>query len=351
MNPNQTVILNPRTKTTLDRLIGLNQAFELHAIGTTNHCPMALIALARMGATSIQLERFFERWTSEHGIKKHELAQELAFPSDYNWTTSLNQLPDFTRLSHWFLQRLQRESIHSVLGEVFQRVPFAPATSAFHSIIRLGYGLEQNYPSEVAAGLSSYVVGHLALPLPDESTVYAASVESGLSQLRSTFSGSSWSSAMITERLRKIAHDIRFRSVLLRAPQYSANPKQFQIDLSVQAVRLYLTTKDFTILHMVTGTYAAKLIESKLEDHRLAWMIDSVWSAYCAAYVSVGAPDLNETQSFQGFDQKPNWAPLFEAVLESDNDHQVKMIYTCWHEFLNTKNLDYWYAAQLAFYG
>jgi hypothetical protein len=351
MYPNENAILNSQVKTTLDRLISLNQSFELDAIGTTNHCPMALIALAHLGASSTQLEHFFERWTTEHAIKKHQLDQESVLPGDYDWTNSLNQLPHFSRLSLWFLQRLQLERIHAILSEVIQRVPFAPATNAFHSIIRVGYGLQQNYPSEIAAGLSSYVVGHLVLPLPDESTVCAMSAESGLIQLQSTFSGSSWNSSMITERLRKIAQDTRFRSQLPRAPQYPANSEQFLIDLSALAVRLYLTTKDFTILHMVTGTYAAKLIESKLEDYQLQRMINSVWSAYCAAYVSVGAPDLNEAHLIHGFSREPDWAPLIEAALESDDDHQIKMIYTCWREFSNSRNLDYWYAAQLAFKG
>jgi hypothetical protein len=139
--------------------------------------------------------------------------------------------------------------------------------------------------------------------------------------------------------------------VLPLPPKYNANSRQFLDDLSAQAVRLYLTTKDFTILHMVTGMYAAKLIESNLEDRHFQSAIESVWSSYCAAYVSVGAPDLNGTKLIGNLNQAPNWRALIGAVLESVDDHQIKMIYTCWREFSNTGNLDYWYAAQLAFSG
>ncbi len=81
--------LKPSVHNQLYRLLDLNQEFELHAVGTTNHCPMALIALARMGASANRLQDFFDQWTKKYAIKRLALAEPA--PVVTHWSLFLNQ--------------------------------------------------------------------------------------------------------------------------------------------------------------------------------------------------------------------------------------------------------------------
>ncbi len=145
---------------TLNELLDANARFDLAAKGTTNHCPMALIALAKMGASPERLRQFFDRWEREVAL--------IAPPVDTtitrrDWTEHLGDLAAFGALRQCFQDWVMDAGPVPVIEAVLQAGRFAPASNAFHALIRLAYGIEAGHAGEIASGLASFVASYLPI--------------------------------------------------------------------------------------------------------------------------------------------------------------------------------------------
>lgn len=305
----------------LHKLLDANSAFALNAKGTTNHCPMALCALAEMGASDQRLQEFFDMWRERYAI---------AAPANTNrieradWQAWLGKPDAFGALSECFAEWMHANGIDAVARAVLRAQPFAPATGAFHAIIRLAYGLEVNHAGEAAAALAAYVSGYL--PVDAAQLPSAPAVEAALERLSQAMQGKSYASAgpSITAKLRGVAHDPVFAAALSMPPSASLLD-----EMARAAIQIYWQTNDFTALHMVTGIAAARSIGGLLP----ADAIEPTWAAFCAAYVSFGAPPLQATGEM---DDSGNWEEFAAAATKSDNDHVIKLVHICRRESQRT---------------
>jgi Questin oxidase-like len=328
----------------LNRLLELNQTFALNAVGTTNHCPMALMALAEMGASPLQLQVFFDSWTRKHKIETLMGLDKPPHHPTKHWSLHLNQPDAFGELKTYFSVRLQTETTTQLLTELITEHAFAPATGAFHALIRMGYAIEHDHAAELASGLAAYVVGYRPLPVAEKSASAAKNVLEALKQLRSVYGDSQWTANQITARFTDIANDARLVSSL----QHPPNSHDLIAQMSAHAVQIYLQTQNFTALHMVTGIFAARLFLDKLQQPLNSQILGSLWSSFCIAYISIGAPDIDFAIQDTQQTQTPNWPSIFNCALQSQDDHLIKMVYTCWREFTYSGKVDFWVAAQMA---
>jgi hypothetical protein len=53
---------------------------------------------------------------------------------------------------------------------------------------------------------------------------------------------------------------------------------------------------------------------------------DALWLAACAGYASVGAPPPQPAEAPQGL---PEWPEIGPGAIVSNDDHVIKMTYTC----------------------
>jgi hypothetical protein len=322
----------------LAQLLDANSRFALDARGTTNHCPMALVALARMGASGDRLQAFFDHWAATYAI----VETEPAAPVDGDWLGQLGNAAAFSSLARHFGESIGARGAAAVIGEVLGRAPEAPATGAFHAIIRMAYGIEAGHAGEIAAGLAAYVATNLPIPIAWNGRQAARSVEDGLAGVSSRFAGAAWPPGSITGQLRAIAADPDFCSVLPAPPA----GESVLDDMARAAIELYWQTPGFTILHMVTGMHAARVLFARLPAHSsntLAQrMVPSTWAAFCAAYVSVGAPPL---RAVAPPDSGAAWPEVLRLAAASDNDHVIKMADTCFQESLRDPGSPYYLAA------
>lgn len=125
---------------TLSELLDANIRFSLHAKGTTNHCPMALVALASTGADAQGLRQFFDAWEVKYAV----VATEAGTPvCTHEWQQQLGKSDSFAGLRACFQAWIQQEGADQVLTQVLTQIPFAPATGAFHALICTAYGLDR----------------------------------------------------------------------------------------------------------------------------------------------------------------------------------------------------------------
>ncbi|MGY3942990.1 questin oxidase family protein [Aeromonas tecta] len=296
----------------LHTLLDANQTFALNGRDTTNHCPMALHALHEMGATQAQLQRFFTHWQNTHALPAGlnnqgeeeetrfvQLRQQLAIRfADEGW------LPTFATL---LSQRL------------------SPAGGAFHPLIRFACALENGHLGEQAAALAAWQCK--ALILPAGSGEPCRDVTGLLAGLSMQWEGSRWPGEWITARLRQVAADPRWPDSL---PRSLDGEDAVLAQLAEAALPLYWQTRNFTVLHLVTGSRAAAIVARHLPTELRGPWQTLMWQAVAAAYITVGAPVLGAQRwpDVTGL----NWERVLTRAIASLDDHVIKLVHCCWRE-------------------
>lgn len=234
----------------------------------------------------------------------------------------------------------------AVMLQIFSRLPFAPATGAFHAVIRLSYGLEAMHDGEIAAGLAALVSSNLPIDIQIDQHRIAASVNDGLAALSEVLHGAVFKGDMITTRLRAVAANPLFRSALPAPPRLTPLDARLLDDMARAAIQLYWQTNNFTAMHMVTGLHAVRRVFSHLPEAIAESLLPDLWKAFCAAYVSIGAPPVAESAAHSLKGEADAWPQLFRLALASDDDHDIKTVYTCYCENLRAPSSLYHAAAE-----
>ena len=303
----------------LSELLDANARFDLAARGTTNHCPMALVALAEMGASSARLQEFFDMWEREYALSAPPVDTIIA---RHEWAGHLGERAAFGALHLCFQDWIADAGPVPVITAVLQEVPFAPATQAFHALIRLAYGIEVGHAGEIASGLASLISSHLPIDVSLDENPTADSVDTGFDHVAQALSDVAFQGNSITSRLRVAATDVRFGSAVLAPPADVG----LLDDLARATIGAYWRKPDFTLLHTVTATRAARIVFAQLHDSLIKQLLPSLWVALCAAYATVGR--LADAEANVP-DPAIDWGDVCRMAVASDDDHVIKMTYTC----------------------
>lgn len=328
----------PSRHTELHALLDANHEFSLMHSDTTNHCPMALTALAEMGAEPHQLRAFFDFWESERA--------EPAEPVEYDigwgrWDAALGRLDAFPALLRVMEERVAARGVEDTARQVLASLPFSPGGGAFHPLIRLAFALRAGHAGEAAAGLAYYLSGYLRLPAGLDAQAPAASAEDGLARLSRALAGWNSPDYWIHDRFDAVLADPRFAAALPGAPQTA----DWLDALARAALRVYWQTDNFTALHMVTATLALRDVLEHLPGLPAEDWYPALWQTFCVAYVSIGAPAL-EAEELP--DAQPAWPLLLQRVLNVRNEHVIKLVYACHREFQRSGDVFYHAAAARA---
>ena len=110
------------------------------------------------------------------------------------------------------------------------------------------------------------------------------------------------------------------------------------------AIRIYASTNNFTALHLVTTTHALRLLAPFLSNPNEA--LRYYWQAVCAAYISIGAPVVIDV-NLSKFTVIP-WNDIFSEAVKNNDDHVIKLVYSCYMEDKIYHNSPYNYVAAKA---
>ncbi|WP_259460592.1 questin oxidase family protein [Paraburkholderia sp. BL23I1N1] len=280
---------------------------------------MALVALAEMGASPDRLQKFFDMWERKYALTAPPVDTIV---SRHEWSRQLGNAAAFGASRVCFLDWIAEAGSVPVIAAVLKEVPFAPATQAFHALIRLAYGIQAAHPGEIASGLAALISSHLHIDAHFDESRMAESVEAGIDHVVRAMGNDGVPGNSITSRLRTVANDVRFRQAILAPP--AAVP--LLDDLARATIHAYWRSPDFTVLHTVTATHAARILLAQLPDTAAAQLLPSLWIALCAAYATVRRPSNVETDSP---DVTVSWSDVCRMAVASNDDHVIKMAYTC----------------------
>ena len=259
----------------------------------SNHRPMALMALKRLGADDARLAAF----DATYSRRLQAMPPPEPWPAGEPWPDHLGDTRWWPRFRALFTEWLQEEG-HDLLTPVLPRLLQGVGGAAFHGLIRTAYGLQAGHAGEIADGLAYWACRWLPLD-----GTPAATPRVGL----------------IFEAMADAAAAPGFEAAVRRVPLDAGTLERLARD----AASLYAASGDFAVLHLVTSAHAMRSVLRFVDDplhgvagYRRAWV-----AARRASGAKAGRPaDLLPWDEIVGF------------ALTSDDDHLVKLVDSCREE-------------------
>jgi hypothetical protein len=310
----------PARRATLRELLAENRARDPEfGGGLSNHQSMALGALAKLGADDARLAGFADEYAS----RLRPLRDAAPLVSD-DFRASIGSPPALVGLVHRFEADLAARGRRALLAEVLPALMPGVSGGAFHGLIRTAYALDAEEDAELAHALAYFVT--VAEPLRELPAPRAAA---------SLGPTASFARAEADPRLKRGFHGVRIVDALRPAAEQpliddvvaDLHLGETTLDeLASFALDVYMRTLDFTAIHMVTSTHAIRLLLPYLPepDVALRYQFQALLVASLTIAASQNVPRPGPTL--------PSWSALTARALDSKDDHDVKLVFTCREE-------------------
>jgi len=268
-----------------------------YANGMANHLAMALVALDRLGASDDRLREFAAMYQQRLRAKPEAEAKQAAK----------------------FAAELQEKGREAFLRDAACRLTPGLASEAFHGLIRTAYAVDSGDDTDLPDAITSWVLGYEELGRFEELR-WDKAVDAFTAINRDDRFPRDLAGRSITGRIRKIIAIPAF-------DDYRFGIRNLELgDVAKIAALLFLATGDFTILHLVTACHATRILRPYLAVDA----VSHLGVAMIAAYASIGRPDFDA--DLQPARDLPDWPSLAARTILSDDEHDLKLVYSCLQE-------------------
>jgi len=306
-------VASPALIEALDRQVGFDARTRQ---GLSNHLPMELLALDRLGASPDRLEAMLDRWA---GHMLDERSDTTVFDA--------------------YRAEVRADGIETTVADHLPRFVESPSSEWFHSMIRLAYAVDAGHEGQVASALTDWTTYERLLPgePPPGGPLPAVEV---FEQLRSAGLERGGSHA----DLAAVARQARFAEVL--APVIVEDTLD---DIAAAVAAAHVAGANLATLHLVTGVHAARAVGRLTTGASTRRFARRVVQAAAAGYVAAGAvpiPTRAELDARRAT-PVPDWDVVRSAAVASADVHVTKLVYTCRTELAATGDPLYsWLAAR-----
>jgi hypothetical protein len=282
--------------------------------GLSNHLPMALTALTRLGADDERLAEFAQRYAQ----RLHPAVALAAWPAGDPWRGRFGDPLAWPAYRSLFREWIAHEGASAVLAQCLPPLMEGVAAAAFHGAIRVAYALAANHADELADGLAYWACRWFSCGAPRQG-------------------GSEREPARVLARL-DFAHELAPQPLIALAiaaaaahPRFDAALAPLHVNLRTTLPRLaqiaaerYAAGPDFTVLHLVTGAHAVAVL--------LPW-IDEPQRLPALAFYARAAAAAWATCKPRGAPLPPlavlPWPEIVARAISSDDDHVIKVVDSC----------------------
>ena len=283
-----------------------------------NHLPMILIALDKLAATPAQLHHAFDRSTPDLQLRPGTPVEDIA-----DIARCRNRDDLFPSALRYYEQQLRQFGIAKCLQQELPRLLPSIATAAFHGLIRTAYGIDARHLEEIAMGLTYWNFDYHELASSNEQVPLSAAEI--ITRVAEKFPDVPLAPGNIADHMESVT----------RQPEWMETPIQPKLlgleDIAQVAINAYLGSKNFTLLHGVTGCHALRLILPYCTDQELA--LRYFWQGLVIAYLSTGPKTIAPVTSEAIKDIAQRQGEIREKALHSDDDHVIKLAYSALEEF------------------
>jgi len=300
--------------TTLYRLLDANLALPPEPTpGITSHLPMALHALHALGADEARLQAFFDAYRGRlEGGRVHAAAS----PVD-DWHLLLGDDDAFAPLQATFAAMLARDGEEATLRRVLPVLLQGVSAAALHGAIRTAHAVESGHRGELAAALAYW--GWRWQPLLPPPPGDALPFDRWAARLVAEAPAWTMQAPLISLRMAGASESKPYRALagrLAPAPDLLAQ-------LAALAVARYAETRNFTVLHMVTGLRALRVLSPWLafDEAQVRGLVHAFTAAYLAARLAPRAAPRHAPAR--------SWDEVIAAAIAQDDDHIIKIVHAC----------------------
>lgn len=302
------------TPSTLDTL--LDAAADLgpeYGGYLSSHLPMALVALHALGADDLRLRQFFD----EH---RHRLPPVPAAPADEEQGESVlfGQIEHFSLLRQRFAAELASRGLDALLRRLLPVLVPGCAGAAFHGLIRTAAAVQAGHRVELAAALAYWAARWQ--PLPTAVAGEEDTPDAWLERLKQAPPGPCLPDRSIAGRAARLAGLPAFAPWAGPAP---AAP-DWPVRLAHAAVQRYLSSGDFSVLHLVTATHALRSLQP--------WLDEVAWPHFARAFAAVWLSARTDPGALPRADPGGDWPTIVARALRSDDEHVIKLVWSCREE-------------------
>nr|WP_295075400.1 questin oxidase family protein [uncultured Roseateles sp.] len=304
-----------------------------------NHLPMALHALFELGASAQQLRAF----ESSYARRFEGLASAVPAPAATDWLALRGQMSAYAPLRACFEAALAQEGRDALLRRVLpELMEEGLATAAFHGLIRTAHAIQAGHEPELASALAYWASRWQALPAPRHAAEppnlalpdWVAALAAGAQGWRSE-------APLIQLRMQEASATPIYQA-LADALAPAADAPTRVAELAQLALAIYMQTRNFTVLHMITGLRALRIV--------LPWLARPervqvpLARALAAAYLAGRVQPMVRQPAVL----LQSWPEVLAVARASDDDHLIKLVHACQDEARAYRESRYLQAAALA---
>ena len=287
-----------------------------------NHHPMAVAALDAMGATAADLDRFEAHYLAH----LEPVAPAVVTIQDGDEAAHLGSPRAYPEWVDYFANAIERDGAVATLERWVPRLLPSLAAGAFHGAIRTAFALESGAEGELARALAYWAAAYEPLPAaPVPSGVHSPFEVLAALARDPELAGSRPAGRNIIERTVAAARLPTFADAV-----EGTDPRQLDLDAIARALlRAYAASGDFTLLHGVTGTHAFRLLAEYTGEREAA--LHDLWASVVAAYIGTGSPPVEGWGL--GGDDALDWPAIHARAVKREDEHDIKLAYSCWREW------------------
>ncbi len=308
-------------------LLDAGAAFDAeYGDGLSNHRPMALLALQRLGADEARLATF----AAHYQRKLRPAPPAQTWPAGDAWRSRLGELDAWPAYRDLFAQWLGSEAAGDVLAQTLPVLMAGCGAAAFHGLIRTAYAVQAQHAQELADALAYWACRWLDLGRDADLGARETDPASVLRRIpvpRGALPGK-----LIFQRMQAVA----------AVPGFGLAVARLRIDeatlpsLARGAAELYAASGNFTVLHLVTSAHALRVLLPFIEEPEAA--VRSHWRACAAAWAASGAAPCPPVPRLP-------WPRIVARALASDDDHLIKLVDSCREQHQALAGGDVWQRA------
>lgn len=294
----------------LQRLLDAGAAHDAeYDGGLANHLPMALVALHGLGASDDRLSAY----ATSYAVRLRPAPPARGWEAGAAWASRLGEGPlAWSAYRDLFGQWLRHERAESVLRQLLPRLAEGVGAAAFHGLIRTAYAVQAKHLGELVDALAYWACTWQPLWALPAAQGRETDPEVLLRRLRAGTS----TRRLISERIADAAAEPALR----RAVAALAIDERTLPQLARLSAFAYAGSANFTVLHLVTSAHALRLLLPFVNEPLMA--VRWYWQAWATAVVAAAIRRKPEPWLFP-------WERIVEAALDSDDDHVIKLVYSC----------------------
>lgn len=284
----------------------------------SNHLPMALVALHRLGAEPARLAAFAARYRQ----RLHAAPPAEPWPAGEPWSETLGDPRAWPAYRSLFNDWLDHEGAPLVLAQVLPTLMRGVGAAAFHGLIRAAYAVTAGHSHELADALAYWACRWFEVGEPGLVTAAAGREHEPAVVLAALDTGSALPGELIAERMAAVAATSAFERAAARLLVDRADTLPRLARLAAQR---YADSRNFTVLHLVTSAHAMRVLLPWLDEDEVLPALRHYARAFVAGYAASGLVRNGGTDA----GAVPPWAEIVAQAVASNDDHVIKLVDSC----------------------